>query len=166
MTGRRWGYPRWVWFVLGCLGYAFGAAQSRTAANTAELLGGYFWAVLFFALALWPQRRRAEGSPAGDRSEGDEPLGPVAAPPPHERTEDLRYAEAVQIVYRGVAALPRLSSGVPDPEDVRGAFESGVPHLVTTGVAVEEARTNLRRLIEADAARRPGASGAGEFDVR
>jgi hypothetical protein len=65
MTGRRWGRPRWVWFVLAWLALGFGATQARYAANTGEVVGGYFWAVLFFVVAFWPRRPRAESEEAG-----------------------------------------------------------------------------------------------------
>ncbi len=65
MTGRRWGRPRWVWFVLGWLALAFGGMQVRHAANTGEAIGGYFWAVLFFAIAFWPRRPPAETEKVG-----------------------------------------------------------------------------------------------------
>jgi hypothetical protein len=117
-------------------------------------------------------RGRRRTSPS--RKPGPNSATPVAPKParerPGERRErlslaelagDSRYAEAVRIVYRAVTALPRSPSGVPDPEHLLVAFDSGVSHLVAAGVAAEEARTNLGRLIEADAARgTPGASGA------
>ena len=40
MTGRRWGQPRWVWFVLGWLALAFGGMQAQHAQNTGEVIGG------------------------------------------------------------------------------------------------------------------------------
>ncbi|WP_439622409.1 hypothetical protein [Gemmata sp.] len=54
-----------MWFVLGWLALAFGGMQVRHAANTGEAIGGYFWAVLFFAIAFWPRRPPAETEKVG-----------------------------------------------------------------------------------------------------
>jgi hypothetical protein len=48
-----------VWFVLGWLALGLGGMQARSAESTAEIIGGYLWAVLFFALAFWPRRAPA-----------------------------------------------------------------------------------------------------------
>jgi hypothetical protein len=109
-----------------------------------------------------PEREPGSSSadPGAPKLAGNRPWERRKPPSPAELADDPRYAEAVQIVFRAVAALPRLPSGVPDPEDVRGAFESSVSYLVAAGIAVEEARTNLRQLIAAKAARSsPGADG-------
>jgi hypothetical protein len=73
---------------------------------------------------------------------------------PLRPADDPRYADALRVVYAAVEQLGAAAG--TDPLAIRSAFEAGVVHLVAAGVPEEEARTNLRRLVEADAGKSAG----------
>jgi hypothetical protein len=145
-------------------------AQGNPSGELAEKLGAFTCPVIVLipavALIFLGGRTRLEGGRRHTSRQRRRWRMPVGGVRPKlslaELTLDPRYAEAVQIVYRAVTALPRLPSGAPDPEAIRAAFESGVSHLIAAGIASDEARINLRRLIAAEAT---GGSGSSDSEA-
>lgn len=87
---------------------------------------------------------------------------PTPVPVTSELSKDARYQAALKVVYKHVEGIATDASGRGNPAAAVAAFEAGVAHLVAVGAPAEEARSNLRALIAADAARgsRPSESPA------